>query len=351
MNKTAITAILVLLLFAVPVSVCIVKHPDVIEMERRKAKPFPTMPRSLSATRVKNFFKEFESYYNDRFLGRSALLRLSNKIHYLCKSDIDQDKCYRGKDNWLFLGNSYDRCVDALTGKWIPSEQEREAQVRFFEEIDKSVRASGADFHMLIGPNKSSIYPEYLPPLTFPAKNRVITPLVGKLKASGISIFDAYESLVRHKDEGLLYYRTDTHWNHLGAKLAAEGFLTQSRLAELPELEFLPQGTHHGDLLHIGGYKKFPLTKGDNFFPQWKDKDHKAKIDKTVLVLGDSFSVALLYYLKGIFTNVQRIHYSELSFKRQDVPNISNYLQKMEKKPDIVIWIQVERMFAHWGNS
>lgn len=351
MNKTALTAILLVLLFSVPVSVCVVKHAEVIEAERRKISPFPDMPSSLGAKRVKRFFREFEQYYNDRILGRSALLKLSNHIHRGGKADLDPGKCYRGKDDWLFLGNDYDRCVDALTGTWIPSKAQREAQVRFFKGIDNIVRSCGAEFHMLIGPNKSTIYPEYLPPLTFPAKKRAISPLVEQLKAKGISIFDSAEHLLNNKDKGLLYYRSDTHWNHLGAKLAFEGFLAQSRMAELPGVILAPQGPYRGDLVSIGGYRKFPLTKGDSFHPRWKVEGHKPAIDKNVLVLGDSFSGALMYYLEGIFTKVHRVHYNKVASRNKDVNNVLDYIKKLDKKPDIVIWVQVERIFTHWGNS
>ncbi len=350
MNKTVITSFLLFFLFAVPVSVCFVKHPEVLEMEQRKISPLPDFPSSLGARRVKRFFKEFERYYNDRILGRSAFLGLSNRIHRSGRADLDPDKCYRGKDNWLFLGNDYDRCVEALTGLWRPSAQQIDTQVQFFKGIDDAVRAGGAEFHMLIGPNKSTVYPEYLPPLTFPAKDRTIAPLVEKLKANGLSIFDSADHLLKNKDKGLLYYRSDTHWNHLGAKLALEGFLQQSGLAELPPLMLLPQGKHKGDLVKIGGYSRFPLREGDNFLPRWKSEAHRPANDKTVLVLGDSFSGALMYYLEGMFSSVHRIHYGKIIGRSSDLANLTQYISKMERKPDIVLWVQVERIFAHWGS-
>lgn len=349
MNKTVITSVILLLLAAVPISVCVVKHPDVIKMERRKINPFPQCPDSLAANKVKRFFKEFESYYNDRILGRSAFLRLSNKIYAQGKADQNPNKCYRGKEDWLFLGNDYDRCVDALTGVWTPSAQQRSNQIKFFTEVEKTVRACGAEFHMLIGPNKSTIYPEYLPPLTFPAKKRCISPAVEALKAKGISIFDSAETLLKNKDKGLLYYRSDTHWNHLGAKIAFEAFLNQTEVGKLPPVNLVPQKEHRGDLVNIGGYKKFPLKKGDNFAPRWVDSANKASSDKTVLVLGDSFSDALMYYLEGMYKDVHRIHYDKLVIRSTDMPKLTKYIQEMKKKPDIVLWVQVERIFAHWG--
>lgn len=351
MNKTAITAIILLLLAAVPISVCIVKHPDTIALEKRKISPLPHCPSSLAAKRVKRFFREFESYYNDRMLGRSALLRLSNLIYDKGKTDQNPNKCYRGRDNWLFLGNDYDRCVDALTGKWKPSAQELANQLQFFTEVKKIVQESGAEFHMLIGPNKSTIYPEYLPPLTFPAKKRCITPAVEQLKAGGISIFDSTETLLENKDKGLLYFRSDTHWNNLGAKVALERFLKETGLAVLPSVELVPAKKHKGDLVNIGGYKNFPLATGDNFTPHWVDESEKKVSDKTVLVLGDSFSGALMYYLSGMYKNVYRIHYKQVAIKKSKMSTLANYLQKLEKKPDIVLWIQVERIFAHWGTD
>lgn len=347
MNKSAITAILLLLLAAVPISVCVTDHPDTIAQERRKISPFPQCPGSLSTRKIKRFFKDFESYYSDRIPGRAALLRLSDLIYGA--TDRNPDKCYRGKDDWLFLGNDYDRCVDALTGKWKPSAQQLSSQLQFFTEAARTVQANGAEFHMLIGPNKSSIYPEYLPPMTFPAKERCITPGVEQLKAKGISIFDPTETLLDNKDKGLLYYRTDTHWNSLGAKIAFEGLLKETGLAVLPPVELVPQKELKGDLVDIGGYEAFPLTTGDSFAPRWKNASEKHLIDKTVLVLGDSFSGALMYYIEGMYKNVHRIHYGKLVNRRADIPKLVKYMREMKKKPDIVLWIQVERNFAHWA--
>lgn len=276
---------------------------------------------------------------------------LSGNIYELLKSDLNTDKCYRGKDNWLFLGNSYDRCVDALTGKWTPSKNHLSNQVDFFTTVKNTVEATGAEFHILIGPNKSTIYPEYLPPLIFPAEERFISRLIKILEDCGISITDPTSYLITKKNENLLYYRSDTHWNNIGAKIALDYLLNKTRIATMPAVKFEIHQKYRGDLINIGGYKNFPIYKDDNFTASWTDSSHEPFIDKTVLVLGDSFSGALIYYLKGIYKHVYREHYGKIVKNITDIPNITAYINSLEKKPDIILWIQVERIFAHWGSQ
>ena len=351
MKNTIITAIILIVIFAMPVSVCIIPHQDIIEMERRKITPFPEIPKQLRTKKIKQFFKDLEAYYTDRIFARSTLLTLSNHLYDIGNIPQDMSKCYKGQHNWLFLGNNYDNCVDALTGRWTISDIQLKSQTDFFNNIKKEINSCGAKFYMLIGANKSTIYPEYLPRLVIPAKSRAVTPLINNLKKNGISIVDSAETLLKNKNKGLLYYRTDTHWNNLGAKIALDSFLQETGIGELPPVDLIAQGTHRGDLVDIGGYDQFPLTTGDTFTHQWKNPNHKPTINKTVLVLGDSFSEAQMYYLSGIFKNVYRVHYNKIVNNKNEIKNITTYIRNMENKPDIVIWIQVERIFLHWGKN
>ena len=349
MSKHYITALLIIFMLFIPAFVIFADHPETIESERRTIAPFPKKPKSLSSGRIKRFFKEIDAYYNDRFPSRATIIALSKSIYEMGNMDMNPSKCYQGKENWLFLGNDYDRGVDTLTGIWKPSSEEIAHQVRLFTTIDRIVQDAGAEFHMLIGPNKSSVYPEYLPPLVIPAKTRGIIPQIAALKANGISIIDALNCLLPHKGDYLLYYRTDTHWNAVGAWFALDGFMRQTRIAVLPEVTFIPSGTYRGDLVDIGGYSTFPLKKGDTFTPVTNASQTAPLIDKHVLVLGDSFSIALMPYLKDIFKDVHSIRYNKLSIEK-NTDNLVRYLSTMQEKPDIVLWVQVERIFARWGS-
>ena len=262
--------------------------------------------------------------------------------------DMSSDKCYTGKENWLFLGNDYDHCVDTLIGNWKPTKEEVNSQLHFFEDINNIVKEFNAEFYMIIGPDKSSVYEEYLPPYINPSADKVSENLVGNLKKHDIDVFHAIDCIRDNKNRGILYYKTDTHWNALGAYVALDGFFKAMFHTGLPECTFTEAGKFYGDLIDIGGYSYFQVEEGDNFVFTWRDEHLKPFVDKSVLVLGDSFSLALMPYLEGVFKGVHRIHYTQV-IKNNDAGMLKTYLSSLEKKPDIVLWVQVERIFVYWA--
>ena len=347
MNKFFISCTLAALLFIIPVAAFVVPDMGSVESERRQIAAFPEMPSRLRASHIKRFFRGIDSFFVDHFPLRSPLLGLSMALHEAGGDSLNMDKCYRGNENWLFLGNSYRRCVDKLVGQVILSGNSLKRQTEAYVKTRDVAENCGAEFFIFIGPNKSSIYPEYLPPVVVPAQRRYIAPLVGSLNRAAVKVYDPTKRLVEAKASGILYYRTDTHWNARGAYEAFEGFREWAGLPALPPF-FLAEGpAHGGDLVDIGGYKSFPLSVGDNFTMQWsvspelREEDglirnpHAAS-DKTAWVFGDSFAGALRPYITAEFKEVRFFKHGEFEAA------ISSQLPK----PDTVLWVIVERNFA-----
>lgn len=347
MRKSSISCLLVALLFVVPMAVFISPEVSNLENERRKIASFPDAPPKIRARYIKKFFQDFDAFFADRFPLRSSMLSLSIALHEANGDSLDMSKCYRGRGDWLFLGNSYQRCVDKLQGNVTLSGDSLKRQMGQYKSKHDAAHEGGAEFFILIGPNKSSIYPEYLPPLIFPGSQRFISPLIDSLSTEGVNIYDPTERLVGAKNLGLLYYRTDTHWNAFGAYEAFEGFRDLAGLPSLPPISFEEASTHAGDLVSIGGYNNFPLSTGDNFTLRWStppvhhDKDglianSRASSEKTAWIFGDSFAEALRPYIIAMFKEVRFFKHAEF-----DTAMASTF-----HKPDIILWVIVERSFA-----
>lgn len=347
MNRFVISGVLAALLFIVPVAAFIMPDVGNLESERRKIAAFPGVPTTLKTRDVKSFFRGIDSFFTDRFPLRAPLLGLSVALYEVGGDSLNMDKSYRGKENWLFLGNSYDRSVDKLQGKVVLSRHSLERQAEGYKKIRDKVEKNGAEFLMFIGPNKSSIYPEYLPPIVIPAQQRFISPLLDFLSQIGVRVYDPTERLIRAKTAGLLYYRTDTHWNALGADEAFSGFREWARLPALPAHSFAEAPPNRGDLVDIGGYKNFPLSVGDNFALRWSvspalsEEDGRitnlhAVSDKTVWVFGDSFAEALKPYITAMFREVHFFKHNEFE----------QALSSRYPRPNMMLWVIVERNFA-----
>ena len=131
----------------------------------------------------------------------------------------------------------------------------------------------------------------------------------------------------------------------------------------IPNVNFQQGPMHKGDLIGISKLDNYPLSSSDNWVVQWNKKpisvekilpnEHEsafgspknitttnALVDKSVWVVGDSFSKGLEPYLNATFKDVRYIgHWSE------KLDKLSDELAKANKKPDIIIIERVERSF------
>ncbi len=272
---------------------------------------------------------------------------------------------YEGKDDWLYLGNDSGRVVEKLKLASKPTQSAIDAERSTFLRISEAAAQTGTKVALLVGPNKPSIYPEYLPPQLKPSETRYFDFFADALAGiPNVSVHDPREDLLRLKDqEGLLYYRTDTHWNSKGALLSLKGLLEKLGIPA-PKVTFSEGPARRGDLIKISGLEDFPLRPGDNWDFTF-DRDFKLErqaitgvpesdafgaqdvlfnsnplSDKRVWIIGDSFTQAQRPFLNATFAEVHYIGpWTDLL---QDLPEM---LVDADKKPDLIIVIRVERSF------
>lgn len=120
-----------------------------------------------------------------------------------------------GIDGWLYYGTDFRAaCNPVLTAPVIAQ------RLQQFSEI---MQRAGKQFVMVVAPDKSDIYPEYLPPAdqgvtcTSKAQAALWAALAANPPAGYQDLRGALEA-AKTKDPGtLLYRKLDTHWNGLGA--------------------------------------------------------------------------------------------------------------------------------------
>lgn len=271
---------------------------------------------------------------------------------------------YRGKNDWLFLGNAYNDTVAKLKLAIKPSDAQLDATKEVFSKIATAASVHKTKVVLIVGPNKSSIYPEYLPNELIPSSVRYSSYFIGKLKeVPNLTVYDPTSDLLSLKSsEGILYWKTDTHWNNKGAFLTYSGF---SKLLDLPipNVEFKRGQTHSGDLIAISKLKDFPLNAEDSWDVIWKERpawnekeipneqkttfgsetivsNDRALSNKYVWVVGDSFAGALKQYFNATFKEVRYVgHWAD------KLNNLPAELSKAERKPDLIVIVRVERSF------
>lgn len=310
-----------------------------LEKEKRYTTEFPEL---MGATHkdVKDWFRQMEMYFNDRLACRDAFLYLASL--YVEKADTDNP--FQGKEGWLFLGDRWDHCVKTLTGEMFFTTEEVQKRVRMYSDVRDLAEKRGMEFHLMVAPNKSTIYAEYLPGSVIPAKNRFVTPLIKALLANGIDVFDSAPVVKQAKSKACMYLRTDTHWNNYGASEATKAFMQHCQMGEFPEFVLTPQEPRAGDLVDLSGIN-IGLRPGDNFAFRWKGEFEKRP--KNILILGDSFSELPAFFLEGLYQNVHRVHYESINQEPGEkyADALGRYIDGLPFTPDIILWIQVERKF------
>lgn len=187
----------------------------VLQSERRMSSPLPTIPASLNEW--PDFPKKMEQYIDDHFGLRPAFLKLYHQLKNAI-NDSSSKMVVRGKEGWLFYGSEVDayRHISRYT----------EAQLATFAKTVEYrrhwLKTRGIDYVIIIAPNKSTIYPEYMPDnLHKVHADSTLDQLLNYAKQHiTVPIIDLRAPLIAAKNQGLLYYKYDTHWNLFGGNIA-----------------------------------------------------------------------------------------------------------------------------------
>ena len=272
---------------------------------------------------------------------------------------------YRGKENWLFLGNNYDQSVAKLQLAIKPSNEQLEVTEDLFSKAAEATKKYDSELVLILGPNKESIYPEYLPEVFQPTNNfRYSSYFLDRLKGiPNLTVYDPTSNLLTlKKSEGLLYWKTDTHWNDKGAFLAFKGFLEKFSIPA-PKVDFKEGTAKNGDLIGISGLSNFPLDAVDDWKAIWNSQPNLSQgtlqkeketsfgtsglitnsqplSEKYVWVVGDSFSVGMRAYFNATFKQVLYVGHW-----RDKLTELPADLAKTKQKPDMVVVVRVERSF------
>ena len=160
-----------------------------------------------------------------------------------------------GLDGWLYYGTDLRAaCNPTLTAPVIAQR---------FQQLSEIMQRAGKQFVMMIAPDKSDIYPQYLPTADqgVTCASKAEAALWAALAANpptGYQDLHGAIEAAKAKDPGtLLYRKLDTHWNGVGAMIYAR-VLTDSFDATLwPTATVTPLGisSSHTDLEALLGQR------------------------------------------------------------------------------------------------
>jgi hypothetical protein len=261
-----------------------------------------------------------------------------------------------GNDGWLFYAGS--QMVDNYRGVSQFTAGELQARQTLLEQRRDWLAQRGIQYAFVIAPDKQSIYPEHLAAWLKPVHyyTKFDQFLDYMHLHSTVMILDLRPALIAAKPTAPTYYHTDEHWNCFGAWVASREILkslfnTNAEPLSLDSFQLEKQPFDQGNLATLMGstvtennLKPVPKTNLPallyiNPFPQFKvgneDYTVNSNAEKTCVVFGDSFRIALEPYLGYHFKTV--VYFSKPGGFDTNIIKVI--------KPDVVISEIVERNF------
>lgn len=319
--------------------------------------------------------------------SRTNLYRLDflmpwlGRLAYPLGISISPDQVIIGRDDWLYLGDK-DEYAHGI------STQRNLATVEDLASIRRIVKASTAWrdwleirgvklYRIQLAPNKSSIYSEYLPRWARSVPGNPISQMLGQVSPS-IYVNNIPSMLEAKTRFGVpLYYRTDSHWNALGAWVGYRDIAFSIESAGKHEIRWLTsdqirlsvfksKGGHDlasflwlGDVLEdteiavdIDIGRSLPTSQLDFETGEFANRSDNPRVyapkhpllvrspnalnQARVLWLRDSFGTAMAPFMAATFSEILQVHYGSAP------PEIFARLVR-EFRPDYVIVTVVER--------
>ncbi len=182
--------------------------------EQRSLAALPAFP--IATDRWRSFAAELNAYLADRIGLRPAMVEAGHRLRSLLRLPAS-DLALVGQDGWLFYAGAQE--VEQHTGLRLLSAAEISQWLDSLAIMHRELAARGIRFVFVIAPDKSTIYPEKLPRGINLAERMPADQLMAALamQQPGVDVVDLRPVLQMAKSSGELYYRTDTHWNGIGA--------------------------------------------------------------------------------------------------------------------------------------
>ena len=333
--------------------------------ENRVAAAWPSLPTAYANARA--WPPKFEAAFADRFGGRNALIALHHWTLAFGFGVSPAANVLIGRDGWLFFRGEDGKAIDRDyrgVAPYPPDEPIRVA-AEFKRRYD-FLTALGIPYVVMIVPDKATIYPEHLPRwVTKIAPQTRLDRLYAALAAyPEVTVLDLRPALTAAKTRERSYFKTDSHWNLIGATIGYEALAAalKAKVAGFPAVppERPPYVAgvdfYSGDLATMMGLPR--LFREEDIAPLGKvlanvaahcakpvsapESPPGAEADTlihacdhpglpTALVYRDSMAISLIPLLSE---NFRRVVYVTRPFERALVER---------ERPDVVIEALVER--------
>ena len=357
--------IVFVLLFIVPVGTYELFgiYLDQTNYEQRQAAEKP----AFSLDTIEQYPQAFEAYYNDSLPFRNQMITTNSLLNLRLFKLSAVEKVIIGKDDWLFYnpsGNDGDPIAD-YHGTNLLTQEHLAMFAANLVAVRNTLELQGKEFVVLVAPNKECMYgSEYLPNKfttdnTFTRADQLVEYLLEHTDLTVVYPKEQILGAMQKNPDHIYYYKTDTHWNELGAYIGTRELLKSVGIS-IPGLEEheiskksetagdlagmlgLSRYLQYDDVYHLGNYCKdqkveqvYPIADNTNLICSTTTNADT----RSLFMVRDSFATAMIPYLNTQFDHCTFVHNNIYS------PDM------LEQYPsDIVVLEVVERYIWNLAN-
>lgn len=186
------------------------ENAKIVARENRKI-----TPRPIQSMKSKEFYTQFEKWYQDRLRYRDKTIRMWKNLNFAF-GVVLSDNLVLGKNNWLLNKNS---CINKFYDP-----QEKAEKIK---ELQRYCEKNGKKFIFMFPPTKESIYRDYFPKRI---QEKYKVPQYWHKQAENLLIANSinYLPVTKQLEEARLtephdlYFSDDHHWSYYGSSIAAD---------------------------------------------------------------------------------------------------------------------------------
>jgi len=235
---------------------------------------------------------------------RPNLISGANAVRYVLTRGAG-DQVRIGRNDWLFLTEEIQ--YDAL------GQHNLATRVRLLEEATHSLAKKDVRLVIALVPDKARVHPEQWSAGGYPVYNaHRYQHALESMNQRGIMVVDLLTPLQQAAKQKDMYYRSDTHWNQQGAKVAANAVASRLGKLNLQHDETLfatvsqPGAIERpGDLIRLMGLEHMPNWLRPLPDTEIAEITQQTSTDKPAGLFGESAVTVVLtgtsYSLRGNF--------------------------------------------------
>jgi hypothetical protein len=298
----------------------------------------------------------------DTFLWRKPFIKTFNTFRYSIGDRVFNEGLV-GKDGWLFYSGDFS-IHDYQKTSPVPNKQLKDL-ARILRKINEHTTQYGGAMLLVIPPDKNTIYPEYMPDqIPVLGETSRLDQLMEYIhQNTQVQVLDLRPVLAEVSRSAQIYYKSDAHWNCIGAYYASNeiisklnGLYPQMKTHPLSDYE---QGSFTDSSLDISstmglGLKEIAPTLNPKFatgsisyHPYEQNEAIKVATNSqtdlpSAVIIHDSFYTECLnQFLEPQFSRTLPAHFG--------VAGLDDYLALIDaEKPNVVIVEFAERHIEYF---